>query len=127
MRRIKLFHHFVQLSRTTSYGFLKPCENSGKTKDPIQRKRLDRRTDGRKDGQTLFQRTLPAIMTSCYKSYKNPANIYLFKSTIETLGKRYEICSKLIIKTPERRQFFSSVSIVDFEQLNVSWEANGRL
>ena len=26
------------------------------------------------------------------------------KSTIETLRKKYEICSKLTIKTPERRQ-----------------------
>ena len=30
-----------------------------------------------------------------------------------------EMCSKLTIKTPEQRH--SSVSIVDFEQLNVSW------
>ena len=29
------------------------------------------------------------------------------------------MCSKLTIKTPEQRH--SSVSIVDFEQLNVSW------
>ena len=51
-------------------------------------------------------------------------------------SKRCEICSKLTIKTPERRQWrrsgvfinfnhishlFSSVSIVDFEQVNVSW------
>ena len=58
------------------------------------------------------------------------------KSTIETL-ERCQICSKLAIKTPERRQwrqfglfivtfglilhFFSSVSTVDFEQVNVSW------
>ena len=33
-----------------------------------------------------------------------PANIYLFKVRIETLGKRCEICSKLIIRTPERHQ-----------------------
>ena len=44
---------------------------------------------------------------------KFPANIYMFKvnnicsmSTIETLekGGKWEICSKLTIKTPERRQ-----------------------
>ena len=47
-----------------------------------------------------------------------------------------EICSKLTIKTPERRQrrrsgvfivnfeyisYFSNVSIVDFKQVNLSW------
>ena len=52
-----------------------------------------------------------------------------------------EICSKLTIKIPERRQsrrssifvvnfehilhLFSSVSIVDFEQVNVSWAGSG--
>ena len=58
---------------------------------------------------------------------------------METLEKKCEICSKLTIKTPERRHcrrsrsavfivnfehilhFFSSVSIVDFEQVNVRW------
>ena len=38
--------------------------------------------------------------------------------------KRCEICSKLTIKTPERRTnftTFSSVSSIDFEQVNVSW------
>ena len=37
-------------------------------------------------------------------------------STTETLEKGVKICSKLTIKTP-----FSSVSIVNFEQVNVSW------
>ena len=37
-------------------------------------------------------------------------------STAETLEKGVKICSKLTIKTP-----FSSVSIVNFEQVNVSW------
>ena len=36
-------------------------------------------------------------------------------STIKTQEKRCEICSKLSIKTT-----FSSVSVVDFEQVNVS-------
>ena len=37
--------------------------------------------------------------------------------------KRCEICSKLIIKTPELYFTpFSSVSIVDSEQVNVSWD-----
>ena len=50
-------------------------------------------------------------------------------STIETLGKgKYEtleICSKLTMKSPERKNTietpFTCVSIVDFEQVNVSW------
>ena len=37
-------------------------------------------------------------------------------STTETLEKGVKICSKLTIKTP-----FSSVSIYNFEQVNVSW------
>ena len=55
-------------------------------------------------------------------------NIYLFKVNNRNTRKSYEICSKLTIKTPERHQWlwtyftaFSSVSIVDFEQVNVSW------
>ena len=52
---------------------------------------------------------------------------------IETLEKRYEISSKITTKTPERRQRrrsgvfinyftpFSGVSVVDFEQVIVSW------
>ena len=35
---------------------------------------------------------------------------------------RCEICSKLIIKIPERHQWCSSVSIVNFEQVNAGWE-----
>ena len=48
------------LPRTTSYEFLAPCQASEKANDTIPRKRVDRRTDGWKDGQTLFYRTLPA-------------------------------------------------------------------
>ena len=60
----KKFSWKIQLSRTTSYGFLAPCQNLEKVNDTIQRKRPDRRTEGRtegrKDGQTFFYRTLPA-------------------------------------------------------------------
>ena len=45
----------------------------------------------------------------------SPANIYLFKVSIE---KRFEICSKLTS--------FSSVSIIDFEQVNTSLESTFR-
>ena len=64
-----------------------------------------------------------------------PVNIYLFSVNNTNSRKMCEICSKLTIKTPERRQWhrcgvfivnfehatpFSSVSIVDFKQLHVS-------
>ena len=68
---------------------------------------------------------------------KIPANIHLFKVSSRKTRKRHEICSKLTIKTPERRQLGrSSVFIVNFkhishlflvfrlltfEQVNVSW------
>ena len=39
----------------------------------------------------------------CSKA-NNPANIYLFKVNNRNTRKRCEICSKLTIKTPERRQ-----------------------
>ena len=67
--------------------------------------------------------------------YLSPANNYLF--TTETVGKKSEIWSQLTMKTPERRQWrlsgvftvnfehifapFSSVSIDDFEQVNINW------
>ena len=67
-----------------------------------------------------------------------PANINLFKVNNRNARKWCEICSKLTINTPERRQwrhpgvfivnfehishFFSTVSIVDFEQANVCWD-----
>ena len=65
-----------------------------------------------------------------------PANIYLFKVNNRSTRKRSEICSKLTIKTLDRRQAsfdvfivnlehyfksFSGVSIVYQEQVNVSW------
>ena len=63
------------------------------------------------------------------------ANIYLFKINDRKSRKSCEICSKLTIKTPERRQGFRfgvllltlnifhcffSVSII--EKVNVSWD-----
>ena len=50
----------------------------------------------------------------------HPIYIYFFKVDIKNTRKRCEICSKLTIKTTERRYLwtyftpFSSVSIVDF-------------
>ena len=63
------------LSCTTSYGFLALCQNSEKTNDTIPRKHQDRRTDerteGRKDGQTLFYRTLLATTRGPKKKSRN--------------------------------------------------------
>ena len=48
--------------------------------------------------------------------FQSPANISLFKVNSKNTRKTFEICSKLTIKTP-----FSCISIVHFEQVNVSW------
>ena len=42
---------------------------------------------------------------------------------IKNTRTRCEICSKLTIKTPERR-YGASVSIVSFAQVNADWEKN---
>ena len=66
------------------------------------------------------------------------AAITCSKLTIETLEQRCEICSKLTIKPPKRHHRFggfivnfehishlcSTVSIVNFEQVNAGWEVN---
>ena len=68
------------------------------------------------------------------QNHNHPANIYLFNVNERNTRKRCEICSTLTIKSPERRcsgdfivtlnNFtpFSSVSIVEFEQVNISWK-----
>ena len=60
----KIFLENPALSHTTSYGFLAPFQHLEKVNDTIKRKHPDRRMEGqkdeRKDGQTLFYRTLPA-------------------------------------------------------------------
>ena len=40
-----------------------------------------------------------------------PANVYLFKVNNRNTRNRCEICSKLIIKTPERRHDFEHVYV----------------
>ena len=66
--------------------------------------------------------------------FKISVNIYLFKFNNRNTWKRCEICSNLTIKISERRHWccsgvlinfehiytFSSVSVVDFEQVNVT-------
>ena len=52
------------------------------------------------------------------RSYPVPANIYLLRFNKINFRKRCEICSKLTIKTPERRHWRrSGVSIVNFEHI----------
>ena len=77
-------------------------------------------------------------MTYKYKHHWNPAGIYLLKVNNRNTRTRCEICSKLTIKIPERRQWrlsgvfifnfehvsCSSASIVNFEHLVVGWEGS---
>ena len=71
-------------------------------------------------------------------SLTNTANIYLFKVSSKSTNKSCDICSKLTIKALAQRQWhrsdvfivnfehishlFSSVSILDLELVNASWE-----
>ena len=49
----------------------------------------------------------------------NPAGIYFSLSTVENTRTLSEACSKLTIKTPERRQYqHSGIFIVNFEQIS---------
>ena len=81
------------------------------------------------------QETIILVFEFSVLSITFSANIYLFKVNNRNTRNRREICSKLTIKTPEQCQGrrsgvlllilniflpFSSVSIVDFEQVNVS-------
>ena len=71
-----------------------------------------------------------------YTRKNSPTNIYLFIVDNSSTRKRCGICSKITIKSPIRRSTvfivnfehisylftpFSSVSTVDFEQVNVCW------
>ena len=54
--------------------------------------------------------------------YSYPANMHLLNVNKRNTKKRCKICSKLIITTRKRRHWCrSSVSIIDFEQVNVCW------
>ena len=48
----------------------------------------------------------------------NPAGNYKFKVNNRNTRTRYEICSKLTIKIPERRRRRSGISIVNFEHIS---------
>ena len=52
-----------------------------------------------------------------------PVGVYLFTVNNKNTKTICKICSKIIIKTPERRQWRrSGVFIVDFKQFNASWD-----
>ena len=54
-----------------------------------------------------------------FKCTDSPAGIYLFKVNDRNTRTRREICSKLTIKTPERRQWRrSGIFIVNFEHIS---------
>ena len=65
----------------------------------------------------------PKLSLADFSTY--PSQHYLFKVNYRNTRKRYEICSKLTIKTPKRRltlntfHTFSSVSIFDLDLVNV--------
>ena len=51
--------------------------------------------------------------------WNNPANIYLLKVNNRNIKKRYEICSLLTVKTPQRCQWhLSGILIVNFENIS---------
>ena len=68
------------------------------------------------------------VGNNIYTRKNSPRNIYLLIVNSSNTRKRWEICSKLTIKTMERRSTvfignyftpFSSVSFVDFKQVSV--------
>ena len=63
---------------------------------------------------------LRAKVNESKKKYRNQTNICFSKVNNRNTGKRCEICLKLTIKTHFTP--FSSAFIVDFEQVNFSWE-----
>ena len=59
--------------------------------------------------------------TKSRKKHTFPNGNYMFKVNNRNTRTRSEIFSKLTIKIPERRLACSSVSIVNFEQVNAGW------
>ena len=68
---------------------------------------------------THFWKLSTLIKCERQRYKKDPAGIYLLKVNIRNTRTSCEICSKLTIKTPERRQWpCSGVLIVDFEHIS---------
>ena len=81
---------------------------------------------------------IPYVTLFCFHKLETiPDRNYMFKVNNRNTKTRYEICSKLTIKASERHQWrrcfhcqlwtyftsWSSVSIVNFEQVNAGWIA----
>ena len=59
------------------------------------------------------------LQETSLKKLNNPANICLFKVNNRNTRKRFEICSKLTIKTPEQRQWCrSGIFIINFAHIS---------
>ena len=61
------------------------------------------------------------FITICEQVLKGrlyPAYIYLFKVNNRNSRKGCQICEKVIIKTPERRQLHPGIFIVNFEHIS---------
>ena len=56
-----------------------------------------------------------------FSAKDNPVGNYMLKVNNRNTSTRCETCSKLTVKTPERRHWQSSVSFVNFEQVNTYW------
>ena len=71
--------------------------------------------------KTLKETGILAKFVQCFlnTSEQHSAGIYLLKVSNRNSRTKGEICSKLTIKTPERRH--SSVSIVNFEHEIAGW------
>ena len=62
---------------------------------------------------------MPFIISASLRMHTFSAGIYLFKVNNGNTRKMLELCSKLPIKTPERRQWRrNGVFIVNFEQIS---------
>ena len=67
----------------------------------------------------FFHQPFPPFQVTYFWNGHCPANIYLFKVNNKNTRKRCEICSKLTIKTPERRHWGGSgVFTVNFEHIS---------
>ena len=73
--------------------------------------------EGQTEAQKSTQYGCHKLEAGLYLEY--PGNIYLFKVNNSNTRKRYEICSKLTIKTPERRHWRRcGVFIVNFKHIS---------
>ena len=68
--------------------------------------------------EIAFGERLMKAPTQIFHWFHNPAGIYLLIVNNANIRARCKICSKLTIKTPERRQWCSGVFIFNFEHIS---------